>query len=381
MSPISRWPSLLLLLSVTLLSRSQAGSQVRAVRTPEGGLQPQAAADSEGAVHLIYFKGDPTAGNIFYVRQEAGGDTWSAPKRVNSEAGSAMAIGTIRGAQLALGQGRVHVSWNGHAPKGGTYMDAPMLYARLDSAAGAFEPERNLIHFARGLDGGGSIAADDRGGVFVFWHVPKPGNTNGEAGRAVYVTRSRDGGKTFAQETLASEEATGACGCCGMRAFADNQGRLFALFRSATEMVNRDEILLGGPVGGELKPLLRHPWKTSACPMSSASFTQVGTATVAAWESRDQVYFSRLSGLQPGEPISPAGPAKRKHPAVAGNAGGELLLVWTEGTSWGKGGSVAWQLYDSKGELAGPAGRADGLPAWSLATAVAKKDGSFLVIY
>jgi prepilin-type processing-associated H-X9-DG protein len=92
---------------------------------------------------------------------------------------------TIRGAQMALGKyGRVHIAWNGHAPEKGSYMEAPMLYTRLNDAGTAFEPERDVITFARGLDGGGSVAADDQGNVYVAWHAPKPGNTNGEAGRA-----------------------------------------------------------------------------------------------------------------------------------------------------------------------------------------------------
>jgi DNA-binding beta-propeller fold protein YncE len=42
-----------------------------------------------------------------------------------------------------------------------------MLYARLDDAGTAFEPQRNLIQVAAGLDGGGSVAADQAGNVYV----------------------------------------------------------------------------------------------------------------------------------------------------------------------------------------------------------------------
>jgi hypothetical protein len=66
--------------------------------------------------------------------------------------------------------------------------------------------------------------------------------------------------------------------------------------------------------------------------------------------------------------------------AVA-NGKGETLLAWTEGTGWAKGGSLAWQLYDSEGKPTSEKGRAEGVPVWSLATAVAKPDGRFVVIY
>jgi len=58
----------------------------------------------------------------------------------------------------------------------------------------------------------------------VAWHASKPGNTKGEAGWAVFVAHSTNGGKSFAPEKLATAEPTGACGCCGMKAFADTQG-------------------------------------------------------------------------------------------------------------------------------------------------------------
>jgi hypothetical protein len=101
-----------------------------------------------------------------------------------------------------------------------------------------------LITYAAGLDGGSSIAADRFGNVYATWHASKPGagTEEGEEGRAVFVARSSDEGKTFAPERPAIAEKTGACGCCGMKAFADENGAVYILFRGALEMVNRDEV-------------------------------------------------------------------------------------------------------------------------------------------
>ena len=154
-----------------LLGAWQASAEVGRVqltRTPHGGIQPQAMVDAKGVLHLIYLKGDPKAEDVFYVRQEPGQETFSSPLQVNSRPGSAMAIGTIRGAQLALGKsGRVHVAWNGSG-SAENHAGAPMLYARLNEAETAFEPERDLITYAAGLDGGGSVAADPEGNVYVM---------------------------------------------------------------------------------------------------------------------------------------------------------------------------------------------------------------------
>ena len=80
-------------------------------------------------------------------------------------------------------------------------------------------------------------------------------------------------------------------------------------------------------------------------------------------------------------PISPPRGPERKHPVAVANQNGDTLLVWTEGTGWNRGGTVAWQLYDKDGKATAEKGRADGVPVWSLATAVAKSDQSFLIVY
>src|SRR5437588_6051208 len=89
-------------------------SHVSVMRVPDGGIQPQVAVDAAGTAHLIYYKGKESGGDIFYVREKADEKEFSKPIQVNGRPGSAMAIGTIRGAQLAVGKnGRVHVIWNG----------------------------------------------------------------------------------------------------------------------------------------------------------------------------------------------------------------------------------------------------------------------------
>ena len=83
-------------------------------RVPGEGLQPEAIRDAEGVVHLLYFAGQPAAGDLYYVRSKDDGATFTAPLKVNSEPASAIATGTIRGGQLAIGRsGRAHVVWNG----------------------------------------------------------------------------------------------------------------------------------------------------------------------------------------------------------------------------------------------------------------------------
>ncbi|MBI3418386.1 MAG: hypothetical protein HY043_24110 [Verrucomicrobia bacterium] len=361
-----------------------ASAQVTLVRVPNGGIQPQAVVDEAGATHLIYFKGEPGAGDLYYVRQDPGKAAFSQSIRVNSAPGSAIAVGTIRGGQLAIGRNRrVHVAWNG-SQNAKSHEGAPMLYARLNDTGSAFEPQRDVITFTSWLDGGGSVAADEAGNVYVMWHAFKPGNTEGEAGRAVFVARSVDDGKTFAKETLATSVPTGACGCCGLKAFADRQGNLLALFRAASDKTNRAEtILISRNRGTDFEIAYAHPWNIATCVMSSASFAATSRRTLGAWETEGQVYFAGVDAktLKVSSPVAPPGTGQRKHPVAVENAKGETLLAWTEGTGWQRGGAVAWQVFDASDKPSAEKGRADGVPVWGLVAAVAKPDGSFVVFY
>jgi hypothetical protein len=368
-------------------TQAEPATKVTIRRVPNRGIQPQVAVDSKGIVHLIYFSGDAGGGDILYIRSADSGDTFSQPLRVNSQPGSAMAIGNIRGAQLAVGKNsRVHVAWNGSGkakPKG-PHNAHPMLYTRLKDAGTAFEPERNVIQAATGLDGGGSVAADEQGNVYVAWHAPQPG-TQGEENRRVWVTRSADEGQTFDRERPAYGNATGACGCCGMRAFADHQGTVYLLYRSAAATVHRDMYLLRATREGiGFQGDKVHEWKTGICPMSTAAFAESAGSILAAWETDGQVYYVRVDPAtgKRSEPGSPPGAAKgRKHPAVAANARGEVILVWTEGMGWNRGGLVAWQVYDKDGNPSAEKGQAEGVPVWSLVAVFARPDGSFVVLY
>lgn len=383
--------NLTLLVSACISVVAGSSAKVTLVRTPDNGIQPQAAVDQRGTVHLIYYKGDAGAGDIFYVHRKVSENEFSAPIRVNSQTGSAIAAGSIRGPQLAVGKsGRVHVAWDGMG-KGATPAKfegkevTPLLYTRINDAGTAFEPERNVITFAYGLDGGSSVAADPFGNVYIAWHGRAPGAEEGEAGRALFVARSTDDGKTFAPETPATSKRLGACACCGMRAFADQQGAVYILYRAATEKTERGETLLVAPQpGADFQVAFADPWKATTCPMSSATLTQAKVGAMGAWETGKEVFFARINckTMEVTKPTSPSGTGtNRKHPVAVSNSKGETLFAWTEGTGWAKGGSLAWQIFDAENKIESEKGRAEGVPTWSLITAFAKSDGTFVLVY
>jgi hypothetical protein len=355
------------------------------MRVPESGIQPQ-IVEKDGLVHLLYFTGDHQKGDLKYVVSSDYGKTFSKPIRVNSEPGTAMATGNIRGGQMSIGRnGRVHVAWIGSSiaqPRAASN-SAPVLYARLSDTKDSFETSQHVNGSSWGADGA-SIAADSNDNVFVFWHAQPP-NGKDEADRRFWMARSNDGGKSFAGEKVAYAEPTGVCGCCGSRAFADTENTVYVLFRAATEVIHRDMYLLTSTDrGGTFHGADISRWDIGACVMSSASLIQSGKDVFAAWESEKQVYFGRvdhrtheLGDIQ----AAPGSGANRKYPAIATNSNGSVLLVWTENMAWAKGGSVAWQLYDRAIRPEAARDETTGVPAWSLVAAFARSDGNFTIVY
>ncbi|HEV3447886.1 MAG TPA: hypothetical protein VG099_24830 [Gemmataceae bacterium] len=235
-------------------STAERASAVTLLRPPNGGIQPQALVDAKGTLHLLYFKGDnPGAGDLFYIRRDAGAERFSEPIRINSRPASACAIGSVRGGQMALGKGnRIHIVWNGLGTD----------YARLNDSATAFEEQRNLMRQTHTPDGGGTVAADDAGNVYVIWHGIGKGEQAREDKRKVWVARSEDEGKTFSLEAPVWTQPTGVCPCCSTRAFADRKGSVYLLYRSATAGVNRDIYLLSSVDRGQsFHESLVHQWK------------------------------------------------------------------------------------------------------------------------
>ena len=367
------------LLVLVLLFCSTTLAGVKTVRVPDGGIEPQAVTDAKGVIHLIFFKGADKAGDIYYTTSADGGATFGKAIRVNSEPNSAMATGSIRGGQLAIGrEGRVHVAWMGSfsaKPKAGTGQ-TPMLYTRLAADGKSFEPQKNVIAEHVGMDGGGSVAADAAGNVYVAWHAPSKKDGD-EATRKLWVARSTDDGKTFSPEVSASGDIEGACACCSVKVFVGGKGEVIALFRRATNMTDRATVLARSTDGGKTfsaKPI--DEMKSGKCLMSSYSVVKTPAGYAYGVENNGEVRLIRDDAR--GQSVRR--PGEGKYPALAINAAGQVLVAWAVGTGWNKGGTIAWEVRKVDGQV-GEQGDAKGLPVWSYPAAVALPDGNFVIVY
>lgn len=373
------------------LSRSGGvAAEVVVENLPEGGVQPQLAVGADGVVHLVYLKpkvkDEPRNCDVRYTSRPVSGGDWQKPINVNSVPGSAIAAGTIRGAQMALGKGgSVQIIWNGMpanpAPKGkhGGDQKAPLLYARLDPGAPSFTRQQDLLGDTTALDGGASIAASTTGAVYVVWHA-LPKGKDGEAQRVVYARRSRDDGHTLSDATSLTGDHPGVCPCCSLRAYVGEDGSLSVLYRAAVTPLDRGMTWLRlAPDGGPPQVQPVQGWQTAKCPMSSASMvrgSRLGDVR-GAWETDDRVHTGIL-GSDPSTWL-PAGPKETAHPWMANNEQGETLIAMVQGGGWAKAGNLYWRTFDSQGK---PADAATGapLPMWSFPVAYAKQDGGFVIL-
>ena len=299
--------------------------------------------------------------------------------------GSAIAAGTIRGAQAALGKdGLVHVIWNGSNAKLPQGSHMPLLYTRSTDGGNTFEPQRALSGDWP-LDGGGAVAADALGHVHVFWHAGNAMGKDGEITRRVFLRSSEDDGKSFGAERAISPEGLGVCGCCAMQAVASNDGnRVYALFRSAYDNgMSRHIVSLVSHDGGKtFAHAVVDKWSVAACPMSSMSLVAGPRGMIGAWERQGQVYLGLFEkgSASPTQVTAPEGKTgARKHPVLAVDTNGQTLMAWTEGTGWQKGGSLAWQLFDTNFQPMKERGTASGVPVWSFGSVASTPDGFVIV--
>ena len=345
---------------------------VEVARIPEGGRMPRAVIDAAGAVHVIYFEGVMSGGDLLHVARGAAGSGWTDPVRVNSDRKSAIGMGPMDGGHVALdGAGRLHAVWFQTNP-------ARIFYARSAPGGAAFEPQRTLWQEDDRLEAAPSVAAAGDGRVYVFWHA----GAGQDADRAVYMTASDDAGDTFGPARRVSKAGEGACGCCSMASLAGGSGAVHVSYRSARENVRRDQRLLVSHDAGrtfEDRPI--DEWEIGACPVTTTTLSTAPGAPRVAWETAGRVYYAPVDRLD--APVEPDGEIRfrRKNPVVAVNSRGDTLLAWGDGSGLRAGGTLHWRLFDASGRALGEQANGTSVPSGSAPWAVVKPDDSFLLLF
>ncbi len=355
---------------------------VTELRVPGGGRMPQLAFDSSGVLHLMYFRGAMTGGNVYHTHRSPTDTNWSASVRVNSDDRSAVGMGPMDGGDMAIGYRAdddrpvLHAVWFGTNP-------LEIIYSRkpADTPGSVFEPQRVLWEKPFGLiEARPTVTADESGHVWVAWHAGTPEGED-DAHRAVYLARSSDGGDTFSTPAVISPVAEGACGCCSLDAFRRDD-RVWVSYRGAGNNLERGQRLLTSEDGETFSDQLIQAWSLGACPVTTTTFAAGPSETRVAWETNGEVFVAPVDAVH--NAVSPDGTARfrRKNPAIATNGRGDTILAWGDAPGFRAGGTLSWQIFDRKGQPLGVAGGGIETIASGSGPAVAvATDDSFIVVY
>ena len=348
-------------------------ASVEVVRIPDGARMPRAVIDESGTMHVIYFEGVMSGGDLFYVSRGRGHDTWSAPMLVNREPRSVVGMGPIDGGQLAIDSRNViHVVWFQTNP-------TRIFYTRSQQNTDLFETQRMLWTENDGsFEASPTVATDLEGNVFALWHAG--GSEDYE--RGVHLVVSRDEGRTFGQVQKVSKIDEGACGCCNMAALTGLSGEVYVSYRSAAQNIRRGQRLLTlSDAGRRFDDQLIHEWEIGACPVTTTTLSNGPEATKIAWETDGQVYFASVDRLDVF--ASPQGTPRfrRKNPVVAVNQRSQTLLAWGDGPGLRAGGTLHWSIFDSSGRQTNQNGDGPTVPSGSAPAVIVQPDDSFTILY
>jgi hypothetical protein len=258
------------------------------VRDPLGAIEahgeapPQLAADSAGAISVLYAVGKEVPGKRFpvsamrFIRSTDHGKTWSAPVTVND--------------------GHAFGSHNFHAV---------------------------------------TVAPD--GSILATWLDAREGHSG------VWMSRSKDGGRTWERNRPIYSEPT--CPCCRTSVAVASNGTVYVAWRAILPGDVRDVVVTKSVDGGQTWQAPVRPrsddWVYPGCPHAGPSLEvdSKGRVHVAWWTGKEGeagVYYARSddgAATFTAQPIAIGDRARPAHVQLALAPAGGVYLAWDDGLS------------------------------------------------
>ena len=354
--------------------------------TPDNGLQPRLSVDSNGDVHLLYFKkrlNTPAAreGNLYYRQYNIEAGQFGLPVKVSSSAFAMQTFSIARASMAITDDGRVHVMW--YYPR-----SAEFIYSRSNPERTAFEQQRSIVqNFREGIDAGGDVAAIGEN-VALIWGA---GDLSAEDERTMFARFSHDSGANFSEEVMISNPDLGACACCSMAADYLDENELLVAYRSAIDGIGRHmQLLTISGAGEEISNAFYgtmsdlQQWEASYCPLSTNDI--VRDATGQRWlvfETESRIVQMNLSYQGDIAKVAEAfTETRQKNPAIAVNKSGDRVIVWGEAISHARGGRMNIRVVDASGsDTDFELDREIQIQDYSFPAAATLPNGDFLVLH
>ncbi|MGE3800719.1 MAG: exo-alpha-sialidase [Candidatus Kapaibacterium sp.] len=266
--------SFALLLFGVYHSESQTIANPIRVNADDGGAMqggPMLRVGPDGTIYTAWVDFRKNSGGDVYMRTSTDrGVTFSDERVVYS--GGKVPSGRGRGADFVVApDGTIHMVWLALFGLSGS----DIRYVRSTDGGKTFTSPVSVV----GDDAGGaqdfpSIAVDSNSNFYIAWidgRDIKKGTSNTDQ---IYMTRSTDGGITFAEPKRASimpESIGGSCECCNTSTAVSPDGDIYIAFRGNVNNF-RDVYIARSRDGGEsFERAIRaasETWEIFACPMA-----------------------------------------------------------------------------------------------------------------
>lgn len=273
-----------------------------------GAIQPQIAVASNGAVHVVFGKG-----NSVYHVTSADGLKFSEPVKIGDL--EKLALGKRRGPRIVASDGLLFASAISHGDGN--------LHTWTSTDNGKTWRAGTSLNTVDGSarEGLQALAGDGRGKVVAVWLDSRSGK-----GGEVWSRVSRDGGKTWLADELVYAAPDGPiCPCCVPSVAISPNGTVGVMWRNSLEGSRDLHLSLRQgekPFSAAIK-LGSGTWQMNGCPMDGGglAFSPEGRWT-AVWR-RERTVFSTTQDV----PETQLG-ANASQPVVAYS--GSTPVLWWE---------------------------------------------------
>jgi BNR repeat-like domain len=310
--------------------------------------EPSVASAPDGTVYVAWVEHrEKKEADVMLAHVDREGQTVGAPVRVNPTAGEATAWRGDPPTVAVGADGTIYVGWTARVAAEG-HADDLYLSASRDKGKTFEQPVKvnddgkKVTHAMHSL----AVAADNR--VYVVWlderNVVMPAADGKgmkmehmEANREVFFAASSDGGRSFSPNQRLAKEA---CPCCKTAVIAGKDNRVYASWRQVLPGEFRHIALAASEDGGKTfsQPVIVSDdrWMTASCPVSGPSLStgDDGALRVVWYTEGDKgapgLYWaeSRDNGRKFSESRPLAKGQARGNPLLLANGGSGATVIW-----------------------------------------------------
>lgn len=399
--------------SLTLAAPTGVSEEGRRAQAPE------IAVGQDGSIHVIWLdkgavgtldkKGKKIPGmqhshqafaDLMYARSDDGGEHFSTPMRVNSNAGEVWGF-SISKPSLAVGtDGRVHVMYPANATSSTTGLAVASSAYTVSTDGGASFEARRMINsdppddLSELVSGGlaqaqvfGTMSAGSDGSVHIFWLDTRDMNAQDKLS-SLFLRSSSDQGITWGEErALFSGDA---CPCCQVTSTISDEGTVYVSARTVSgENVRTPFVAASHDGGATFGPRVStggKPWQLDGCPLKPNALATSGQHVYSlvhnGAEDPPGLLFARSvdegASFQPASPIHP-GADVSDSPSLAAS-GVRVLAAWHAKQAAPR--AVYYRLSEDAGASFGPVTRlTEGEASVGYPEAAVLPGGAFAVVW